>query len=1136
MAFNNNRYANNQPPITTTTNNNNNRYNNPPQMNSNFNYNNSNNNINPRPPPPQNNLYPSRNNMLPRGPPPIHNNYGRPPPTVNSYINNNSNKNNKAMMTSARGPPPPVNNNLARPPVPVYNGRPLMQQPPPMNNNKFGRPPPSRNNNQVNMNNSVLSGPPPQQQQRNNNFGPPPQQQQRNNNFGPPSSHPPIFDTQQQNGSHINNAPPPQMMKQPPIVGTQPPIVGAPRANYNNNMNKPPIRTTNRNNNAPPPVSSSTNDNNKRNNKVDNRNSRTNSNPRRRSSRDNRIDPKQIPRPIFSSSVSTYKTNSTKSLIPTALSPYEVVDLGGTSPRFCRMSMKNIPRQKELLKTCGIPFGAMIRPIAPAQHNEDGVSRVDFREGNGPIRCERCGAFVSSFCTFENDGATWNCKICNRSNNVPPSYKSPLDAYGHRYDKNDRPELSKGTVEYLVPKQYSIRPLQENIYLILIDVSLESLQSGLFQSIISNIKFYIENEEIFNRNHENTKIGIVTYDSQVHFYNVNNRGEDIPVITMSDVQDPFAPLPASAFLINVKRNKERIEQLLDMLIDIFIGDPTAEKKGDDDDNDNGAGSGLYRGPSYLKNGNAFGAAITAAAKGLDVLGGRIVAFQSSLPSVGVGAMKNREDVRVYGRKGEVTMWFPDANQPAYKKLGQYCVEKQISVDLISCCNGHDQQKSNGTKPAVTSSFADVATIGTISKLTGGDVLNFSSFNIKSKRNTERLKREMLRILTNDVALESVLKIRCSEGLRPVAIHGCGVAKTNSETNIPVVKEDTAFCATFEYTQDLPENESTAYLQISFLYTTTTGERVVRVFNIVLSLTSQLSSVFRHSNIDVVTNLLCKKALSKIDSETSLTTVREAMLKRCIKILHAYRKFCATASSSGQLILPEALKFLPLLALALRKSVWLRSNKAMDPNPEINADSRATAILNLQSSSAPLFTSTLYPFLFCLNGITEKDGTRRTVDETTTRRYADKFVLPKPDYPSSENLSEDGLVLLVAGLDIYFWVGRKVDRTIIQHLFGMFDLPTNPRRLSRIDFHRRENDLSQRIHNIIDCVKRRLYTDVNRFRTHIVLQSEGMSKSNNALENTFLSYLIEDKTRHGMSHVEMLCHVHKKIQQKMNEYD
>ena len=48
--------------------------------------------------------------------------------------------------------------------------------------------------------------------------------------------------------------------------------------------------------------------------------------------------------------------------------------------------IENTKERKELLKTCGIPFGAMISPIAQAQHNEDGVSRVDFREGNGPIR------------------------------------------------------------------------------------------------------------------------------------------------------------------------------------------------------------------------------------------------------------------------------------------------------------------------------------------------------------------------------------------------------------------------------------------------------------------------------------------------------------------------------------------------------------------------------------------------------------------------------------------------------------------------------------------------------------------------------------------------------------------------------
>ena len=168
-------------------------------------------------------------------------------------------------------------------------------------------------------------------------------------------------------------------------------------------------------------------------------------------------------------------------------------------------------------------------------------------------------------------------------------------------------------------------------------------------------------------------------------------------------------------------------------------------------------------------------------------------------------------------------------------------------------------------------------------------------------------------------------------------------------------------------------------------------------------------------------------------------------------------------------------------------------------------------------------------------MSEKDGKLRQPDETTSRRHADKFIVPKPSYPSSENLSEDGLVLMVAGLDIYFWIGRKVSRGNLQKLFGMFDLPTSSSRLNRIDFHRRENDLSERIHNIIDCVKARLYVNPSRFRMHLVLQSQGMSESND-LEDKFLSYLIEDKNRHGMSHVEMLCHVHKKIQQKMNEYD
>ena len=46
--------------------------------------------------------------------------------------------------------------------------------------------------------------------------------------------------------------------------------------------------------------------------------------------------------------------------------------------------------------------------------------------------------------------------------------------------------------------------------------------------------------------------------------------------------------------------------------------------------------------------------------------------------------------------------------------------------------------------------------------------------------------------------------------------------------------------------------------------------------------------------------------------------RGELVQGCIDILHVYRKKCASATSSGQLILPESLKLLPLYTLSLLK--------------------------------------------------------------------------------------------------------------------------------------------------------------------------------------------------------------------------
>ena len=65
---------------------------------------------------------------------------------------------------------------------------------------------------------------------------------------------------------------------------------------------------------------------------------------------------------------------------------------------------------------------------------------------------------------------------------------------------------------------------------------------------------------------------------------------------------------------------------------------------------------------------------------------------------------------------------------------------------------------------------------------------------------------------------------------------------------------------------------------------------------------------------------------------ALGACKEAITKAAADALLAYRTHCAAASSSGQLILPEALKLLPLYTLALTKAPVFRC----DCRPDVRA--------------------------------------------------------------------------------------------------------------------------------------------------------------------------------------------------------
>ena len=100
---------------------------------------------------------------------------------------------------------------------------------------------------------------------------------------------------------------------------------------------------------------------------------------------------------------------------------------------------------------------------------------------------------------------------------------------------------------------------------------------------------------------------------------------------------------------------------------------------------------------------------------------------------------------------------------------------------------------------------------------------------------------------------------------------------------------------------------------------------------------------------------------------ALGACKEAINKAAADALLAYRAHCANASSSGQLILPEALKLLPLYTLALTKAPVFRT----DARP----DARAAAMWRLLSLPAGKIVPLVYPRLVLLNNLLERPDVR-----------------------------------------------------------------------------------------------------------------------------------------------------------------
>ena len=601
-----------------------------------------------------------------------------------------------------------------------------------------------------------------------------------------------------------------------------------------------------------------------------------------------RVDPESVPSPAKSRDAATlyYQMNvyptMEKHLPPPAAIPYTSHDQGNSSPKHARLTVNNIPSSAESLSSTGLPLGLVLQPLAAPEEGEQPVPVLDFGEV-GPPRCRRCRTYINPFMTFKSGGNKLVCNMCNFPNDVAPEYFAPTDPSGVRVDRLTRPELMMGTVEYLVPKEYWAKEPVPLRWLFLLDITQEAINRGFLHSVCEGILTALyghdreetdgESEGIPNRLPVGTKIGIVTYDKEVQFYNLSPGLPSAQMMVMTDLEDPFVPLSDGLF-VDPYESKSVVTSLLTSIPNMFTTIKNPE-------------------PALLPTLNAAIAALTAT-------GGKIVCALSTLPTYGPGRLHLRDDGK--GRDTDHEKKFFTTEHPGWKKSSQTMVSSGVGVDFFLAAAGGQ--------------YMDVATIGHMARLTGGETFLYSNF--VAPRDSLKLGDELKRALHRETGYQALLKVRCSNGLQVGSYHGAFLQHTfGADLEFGSIDADKAIGVIFSYDGKL-DPKLDAHFQAALLYTSATGQRRVRCINVVAGVSDNAAETMRTIDQDAVVNIIAKEASSKI-AEKSLKEIRAGITEKTIDILAGYRKNFSGSHPPGQLVLPENLKEFSMYMLGLIKS-------------------------------------------------------------------------------------------------------------------------------------------------------------------------------------------------------------------------
>ena len=720
------------------------------------------------------------------------------------------------------------------------------------------------------------------------------------------------------------------------------------------------------------------------------------------------------------------------------------------SKEYLRSTINIFPKYESQLNQLKIPIGVIISPSSIYTKKGE-FPLISYGEDNEVPRCknENCKAFVNPFIKIiDND--KWQCNICKAVNKMEDNF------YKNDEEKEAKIELNNGSYEFLLNKSYwkNNRPPNKLNYYFVIDISHKSIESGFAQCSLEIIKDCVINNYFYNYDSFPIKICLITYDTSVHFYSINEKSNQFTMYCTNEnnEKDLFVPTFRDNLLVSLKENKNKFVQIIESIQNNIYNQSTQKEKKEKN------ATKIYE---AIKCVNLLG----------NTLGGKILVFSGSdLKNLEIMNDKKDENDNEY----EKEKGYDKNLERGGKKLGQLGIDVTYNSFSINVFQASDE-------------FCKILTINQMCDNSNGNLYFYKNFN--SELHYKNLYNQIKRILTNETQLEGTLKLRISNGyyineyITSVLLYNrrLFVFPTHDSDEKYIVQLSMLTQEELAERKIINDIDDYIYMQSCLLYSHGDGTRRMRVHNLCLPISTNNKDIFDSIDPEFLACFLAQKSSHLIFKYKNIEKSMNKIENQFVNMMKEY----FNAQEYNNKNLNEDMCKLILLFLGVMKLCIFNPKKISGILNDIDlCNFFRLKIVRMTVEEILCF---IYPRIYLLDNILnlEQEDLPDTVND------------------SFEGINQGNLFLVDNGFYLTLYCKKNLDKNICKNLFGEDDynninfLETNENNV--FEGENKENGIGIKIKNLVEYIR-----EGKSLYQNLIFVFEGIND-----ENFLKEILVED---------------------------